>query len=488
MPISTAERTGALAIFAAAMIAMGTVHSSNTSWNVNSRMALVLAVVERGTFAIDGYEGDNDSFPTMDKAVFNGRYDSDKTIGVSLLGVPVYAAMQGLAAVTGLEWGLQGKIYVLRLATASVPAAIALVLLWWLMLREGAEPRRAMFAVIVAFFGSWWFGYSTLAMPYSPGIAACLGAIALTMYPTAGRITMGGAGAIGLLCGFAVICDFTFGLMVMPIGVVFLMRLADQPGARRAGMLAIGAAAGALPLLLFFAYTYSIFGRPTIPYEFEALPLFRDGMSQGVMGITWPKVGPAWFLTVHPYRGVFFWAPWLLVALAGCVMGTRQTGTRRLWGWMGLWAFVSYLIMTSGYYMWWGGWSMGARLMTPMMAAVPMGLVETCRRDRSVAWWRTLVGAGVVSMALCLPVSLINPQVEQGHEHETLVAAEIGDALGAPQFRYLRLYYGGSWFAGQTPRHLAVRVLPLAGLTAGACILLVAAARLPRPRRGGDTL
>ena len=52
MPSSSSERTAALAIFAAAMIVMGTVHSSNTSWNVNSRMALVLAVVERGTFAM----------------------------------------------------------------------------------------------------------------------------------------------------------------------------------------------------------------------------------------------------------------------------------------------------------------------------------------------------------------------------------------------------------------------------------------------------
>ncbi len=28
-------------------------------------MAAVFAIVERGTFAIDGYEGDNDEFPTM---------------------------------------------------------------------------------------------------------------------------------------------------------------------------------------------------------------------------------------------------------------------------------------------------------------------------------------------------------------------------------------------------------------------------------------
>src|SRR5262245_58050541 len=177
--LSAAERRGAAAIALAALILMGSVHSANTSWNVNARMATVFAIVERGTFAIDGYDGDNDALPTMDKAFFNGHHYSDKAIGVSLLGIPVYAAMQAVSALTGIEWHLQLKIYVIRMAVASVPAAIALALLWLIMTREGMPPRRAFLAVAAVFCGSWWFGYSTLAMPYAPGIAASLAAIAM---------------------------------------------------------------------------------------------------------------------------------------------------------------------------------------------------------------------------------------------------------------------------------------------------------------------
>lgn len=120
---SHADRTtGALGIFAAAMIVLGSIHSANTSWNVNSRMALVFAIVDRGTVAIDGYEGENDIFVTMDKAAFGGHYYSDKAFGVSLLCVPLYALMQGVAKVFGFEWGLQWKIYALRMWSASLPS------------------------------------------------------------------------------------------------------------------------------------------------------------------------------------------------------------------------------------------------------------------------------------------------------------------------------------------------------------------------------
>jgi hypothetical protein len=388
--------------------------------------------------------------------------------------------MQTLAALVGFEWGLQWKIYVLRIMSASIPAAIALVLLWLSMLRVGAEPRRALFAVVVVFFGSWWFGYSTLAMPYSPGIAACLGALWLLLYSPGHRMLSSRAFAVGLLCGFALICDFIFGLMVMAIAVVFLTRLANQPAGERAGRLAIGAFGGALPLTIFVAYTYVIFGEPSIPYQFEALPLFKEEMSKGFMGISWPKAAPLWFLTFHPYRGAFFWAPWIVIALAGCVMATRHGGVRRVWGWTGLWAFASYLLFNSGYYMWWGGGAMGPRLMLPMMAALPMGLAEVCRSDRSPAWWRVLVAAGVVSMALCVPVSLIDPQTQQDHTNEELMDAAVGTGLGTPQFNRIRRYYSGAWFVGQQTRELAIRALAPIGLTIGAFILVVAARRLPR--------
>ena len=116
--------------------------------------------------------------------------------------------------------------------------------------------------------------------------------------------------------------------------------------------------------------------------------MFRDAMSRGVMGISWPRLGPLWFLTVHPYRGILFWSPWIVAALVGSLLALRGSTNRRMWGWMSLWMFCATVLANSGYYMWWGGWAMGPRLLLPMMTAVPMGLAELCRAERSRRWWR----------------------------------------------------------------------------------------------------
>src|SRR5262245_55496463 len=117
---STDVGLAATGLFVSALIVMGAVHSSNTSWNVNSRMALVFAGVDRGTFVVGDYLRDAGLLPSGDKAEFDGRIYSDKAVGVSLVCLPIYAAMQGVARLFGFEWGLQLKLYVLRIASASI--------------------------------------------------------------------------------------------------------------------------------------------------------------------------------------------------------------------------------------------------------------------------------------------------------------------------------------------------------------------------------
>src|SRR5262245_43547642 len=461
------------------MIVMASTHTANLSWNANSRMALVFAVVDRGTFAIDAYH--NGIFATDDKAEFGGHFYSDKAFGVSLICVPFYAAMQLVASVFGFEWPLQTTIYLLRVVSTSIPAALSLSLIWLLLVRAGAMPRRALVAVPLAFFGSLWFGYALLPMPYAPGIAACVAAIYLLCYPPPGGIRPARAAAIGLLCGFAIICDFLFGpIVVLPIGVLFVLRLWREPREHLPGSIGAAAVSGIVSIGLFAAYSYSIFGTLSLPYQYEVVPLFKAGMSQGLMGMTRPRLSFAWFLTFHPFRGVFFWQSWLLLALAGCVMAARSTGIRRVYGWTGLWAFACALYMNSSYYMWWGGFSMGARLMLPMMAAVPLGLVEICRGDRSPMWWRAFVVAGAISCALCLPLALTDPQMPQIEDTADLLKVTLSSSLRVPQYPYLQKYYSGDWFWGPDSRDHVLRVLPLLALALVAAILYRTAQRLGR--------
>ena len=147
---------------------------------------------------------------------------------------------------------------------------------------------------------------------------------------------------------------------------------------------------------------------------------------------------------------------------------------------MGLWAFTSALFMNSSYYMWWGGFSMGARLMLPMMAAIPLGLGEVCRSERSPIWWRALVCTGVIACVLTMPLVFTNPQMGQIEDTADLLKVSLTSALRVPQFEYLRMYYSGEWFWGPASRDHLLRVLPLVAIALATTILFWTARRLPR--------
>lgn len=62
--------------------------------NQNSRLDMVVAVVEDGTFQIDKYVDNKYVGHTVDYAKIGGHYYSDKAPGAAFLGIPVYAVLK----------------------------------------------------------------------------------------------------------------------------------------------------------------------------------------------------------------------------------------------------------------------------------------------------------------------------------------------------------------------------------------------------------
>lgn len=463
----TALLRAGLVLAVAVLAAMAIPYHPHTGWNVNTRLNLVFAIVERGTLAIDAYHAE---FPheTNDKAYFDGHYYSDKIFGMSLPALPVYALAHALH---GGPLPFHTAHYLLKGVSVAVPGGIGALLFLLLLARTGTPPKRAVVLTALAVAGSMWLGYGTVFYPYVPGIAAALGALYITLFPPAGRLTPANCLSIGLLCGLTLLCDLTFGLVILGIGVVWLLRLLDQLGViglrafaemkgeriRLKRALAFSALfwVGVLaPLSLFAAYCLAIFGELTIPYRHEVDPFFREGMARGLMGITTPKLASLYYITIHPYRGILYWSPLLVAGLAGCAVATRQYGKRLLIGWLGLWCFLSYLLFNGAYYQWWGGWAMGPRLMIPMLPFVFLGCGELLRgtarlsvfaghkRWEPAARWGVVV-LGMAGVLLSLPLSLTEPQLPQGVATERLLAARPGDGLPVPQNEALAAFYRG---------------------------------------------
>src|SRR5688572_27146619 len=88
-------------IFAIALVAFCYFNRDNNrrDHSVESRMALVKALVEERRFEIDSFH--NSLFSTSDKALYKGHYYSDKAIGISLLGAIVYKVLLWAGALGG---------------------------------------------------------------------------------------------------------------------------------------------------------------------------------------------------------------------------------------------------------------------------------------------------------------------------------------------------------------------------------------------------
>lgn len=448
----------------AVLFALVWVYHPYGGWNVNTRLNLVFALVERHSFAIDDY---HEVYETGDKAFFNGHFYSDKIIGLPLLAAPAYWVGRTIA---GESLSYPAAYFLSKAFAVALPGAVSALLFWLLAVRTGTPPRRAVVLTAFAIFGTMWFGYGTIFYPYVPALACVLGAVYLTLFPPAGRLTVANCLAVGGLLGYALLCDMIFGLSVFGAGVIWLLRLLDQGGVygqrafaqmrgdrsrlRFLALLGVVFWVGVLvPLSIFFAYTYSIFGTVAMPYRYEYNQTFQEGMSGGLFGVQAPNLAVMYFILIHPFRGLFFWSPVVLAGLVGCVLALRQYGKRFLLGAMGLWCFVAYVIFNAGYYMWWGGWGMGPRFLIPMLPWVMLGAGELARTDKlscfhtrpglGRAAWGATVLLGVAGLLLSGPLSLFDPQQPNAFGGGYLLEQEVGFGTPIPvrQWVSMREFY-----------------------------------------------
>lgn len=405
-------RNAAAALFILLLGTFAYFHHPAPGWNVNSRLALTAALVERGTVRIDGYF-DTPDFETGDVAAFGGHHYSDKAIGTSLLGVPAYAVLHGFRVLLGLETPVGVRRYIVTVFSVGLCAAAAGVVLARLaarlMRRAGAGDREAVggglaIAVLLA-TGTQMLFYSTLFMAYMPAVLFAL----LAFERFEARRDAGGPVpwlACGVLMGLAVLCEYLFGALAVLLALVLaLSARGARAGAvgRGLALYTLGALAGIAP---FIGYTMAVFGTPAIPYQYHANEMFRDFMARGVMGATVPKAAVLWLITFHPYRGLFVHSPFLVAAVAGLFVMARRPGLRAA-GWFGLLAAGFYLLFNAGYYMWWGGWSFGPRHLIPMLPFLGLGLVAGWRSSAARA---AVLALAVPAVALHMVVVAVDPQ------------------------------------------------------------------------------
>jgi hypothetical protein len=350
------------------------------AWNEYSRYDLVRALVDQGTTRIDTYH-DN----TGDKAFFQGHWYSDKAPGTALVGVPVYA----VARLTG---SLAGQatlpdvtaVQVLAFVESGIATAVLVLLLVRLLVPLVGEGWATVVGIGYG-LGSIAFPFATMFFGHASSTAALFASFYVLHRWRTERSRWAPVLA-GLLAGLAVLIEIPTIIGVAVLGLYALW--IDRRGA-------VAFILGGLPLAMVFAiYNWVSFGSPANLGYMNLLPgSFASGMSEGILGVGWPKAETAGDL-LFGTRGLVRLAPWFIAVPAGLVaLRNREVRAEVV---VCASIVVLFLLYNAGYYLPFGGWTPGPRFLLPALpfAAVLVGFVPGRLRPFAA----TLVAASIALM------------------------------------------------------------------------------------------
>jgi hypothetical protein len=374
--------------------------------NVNSRMDMIAAVVDRGTLQIDAYVQN-----TVDFAKIGNHYYSDKPPGPAFLGIPIYAGLKLLleaplvnqvveklstdqAFQATLRAGGSG-VYLdkVRFAIAQVvltwllavlPTIFLVLLMYKLLRKMGTGVGTSAFTVLA-------YGLLTPAFAYADAYyshqlsAALLFAAFYLAYDKQKVARPGVLAGIGFLLGYAVIGEYP---VVLIAGILFLYTLfrLKQLGIWRKIIWVI------LPGLVIMAgwmvYNTAVFGGPLhIGYDYST-----DWAVQhhtGFMSLTMPHLDAAWGITFGVFRGLFVLSPILLLALPGFFAWWKQRVQRPEW-WVAIAIVISMYVFNASSIMWWGGFAIGPRYILAAFPFLALALAFAVSRWSRNLWFKAL--------------------------------------------------------------------------------------------------
>jgi hypothetical protein len=349
--------------------------------NGNSRLGLTFAVVQEGRLTIDTFQASGGTF-TQDKAIRDGHFYSDKAIGASLVATMFYWPLYGFARLTHFPLTLDFTKRLLTFCTIGLLSALAGSLMY-ILCRHISGDRFWAYIVATA------IALGTMAMPYScvfyghqlaAALLVCAFFLMFRFKVDAGAPSRSALFLVGFTLGLALITEFTTAVVVVPLIVYHLSVAWSRQSPRRVSAIVLPALGGLIPLAVMFAYNTICFGGPlSLGYSYSHNPLFRQSMGQGLMGIGWPRLDVLWYITLFPAQGLFWQSPVLLLAPVGAWFMFRARAYRAE-ALVAAAAYCFYLLINSGYYMWWGGWAFGTRGIIPMLPFLCLPLVFVPRR------------------------------------------------------------------------------------------------------------
>jgi len=414
-------------------------------WNTNeySRVFLTRALIDHQSLSIDKIIVTHD---TQDKSLFEGKYYSNKAPLSSFLAAPAYLAIRLTEIFGRLSFSEPMEVYLITSICLSIPSALFLFLVFkfWASLTLRYQLRRAI--MIAYALGTMVWPYSTMYYGHlMAGMSLFLAFLIVFNISKvkAGKKTFF---ECGFFCGLAFAIEYPTALialcifiytavigknlrasiyqllaaclipvlwlhvdligdfiaphmldLVEPHGFVLVVSIVTTVVIALVAisrsttnlMFFLGAA---VPVAGAFYYHLKCFGGIfQFPYYYETYRQFAIAHQQGIAGVTFPMSFSALLsqlsallqLLISPYRGLFFYSPFLLIGVGGMIKMIRDPEWKHE-GWLFLSAMVVYFLFLSAFSDWEGGWSMGPRHLVPILPFLATAIVFQMSRSRGV--------------------------------------------------------------------------------------------------------
>ena len=363
-------------------------------WNGNSRLGLTFAIVEEGRLTIDSFHDQIGTF-TKDKAIYNGHYYSTKAIGSSLIAVFFYFPLYRLERVLDFDLSLQELKYLLTFFSIGLPSALAGSLMYVLCKQVTGNRFRSYVSTIAVNLGTMIFPFSVIFFGHQLVGSLLFGAFFLIfqLKIEPGYRRKGVLFLVGFLLGFALTTEYPVAPIVLMLAAYYFSILFEKGATNRSLAVILPALGACIPVAVLLAYNTAVFDNPiSTGYTHSADPWFRQQQSQALVGIGWPNPKAIFFMTMHPAFGLFWQSPVLIMALIGIWFMSRVSNYR-VEALIAITAFFSLLILYSGFYNWYGGWTFGPRYLIPMLTLLCLPLAFIPKR-----WFAGVVSLGLISI------------------------------------------------------------------------------------------
>jgi len=450
-------------------------------WNTASRLILTYAIVDRGTVCLDGLDRQ-----TRDIASFQGHYFCDKLPGFSLAATVPYVLARLVLGLPPHPRNVPAKDYWpadywVTLGTSGLFTAFTAVLLVRLARRLGCSPRAALIPALAYGLATPAYAYATLAYGHQLSAFALFGAFWLLWTRGKGREAARLVTA-GLLASGAAVVELQVGPVSAILGIYLVIQC--LVGSRRPDALAYFGVGAAVPALALLIYNLLAFGSPwDMGYFHHATAQFaRVHSRQNPLGLRAPNLDLIGPLLWGEHRGLFFYAPILLLSLPGWIaLAIRRRDSLAAYS---LAVCAAVFLVNLSYPEWTGGWSTGPRLLVPLLpfAMIPVAalLIDGLPGRRFTVPLAVLLA--VAGGVLILLFQGVGARVRQDVEHPFSAVVWplwLGHPLprwwtGERFARTLTALLFRSWFDNVSTGWQAVQFLPLVlGQLAGIAGLFV---------------